>query len=113
QEAYDRYLTTGGVTSNTRPAHAFAGNVLITAKNVHIPDHLRNLYDHLLENHYIDCITGFDREILGIFSRDVLARIRERDPSWEQMVPASVEAAIKKRRLFGYTDEPATTAAAK
>jgi hypothetical protein len=83
---------------------------LITAKNVHIPDHLRNLYDHLQENHYIDSIVGFDREILGIFSRDVLARIRERDPSWEQMVPPSVAAAIKKRHLFGYT-EPATTAA--
>jgi hypothetical protein len=111
QEAFDRYLSTGGVAAHGAAyGHAFAANVLITAKNVHIPDHLRNLYDHLQENHYIDSIVGFDREILGIFSRDVLARIRERDPSWEQMVPPSVAAAIKKRHLFGYT-EPATTAA--
>ena len=46
--------------------------------------------------------------MLGIFSRDVLGRIRDKDPSWEQMVPSSVAAAIKKRRLFGYID-PAIT----
>ena len=43
-------------------------------------DNLRNLYDHLLENHYIDCIVGFNPEILSIFSRDVLRRIKEGDP---------------------------------
>src|SRR4051812_1148530 len=110
QEAFDRYLTTGGIAApGAAYGHAFAANVLITAKNVHIPDHLRNLYDHLQENHYIDSIVGFDRDVLGIFSRDVLARIREHDPSWEQMVPPSVAAAIKRRKLFGYT-EPAPTA---
>src|SRR5829696_5468262 len=103
QEAYDRYLSTGGVVAaGSHVGHAFAANVLITAKNVHIADHLRNLYDHLLENHYIDCIVGFDRDVLGIFSRDVLGRIRENDPTWETMVPPSVAAAIKRRRLFGY-----------
>ena len=76
---------------------------------MHVAPHLLNLYAHLLENHYIDSIVGFDSNVLGIFSRDVLARIRDRDPSWEQMVPASVATAIKKRRLFGYT-EPAAPA---
>jgi hypothetical protein len=103
QEAYDRYLAVGGAApSGSHVAHAFASNVLITAKNVHIVDHLRNLYDHLLENHYIECIVGFDRDVLGIFSRDVLARIRENDPTWESMVPPTVAAAIKRRRLFSY-----------
>ena len=77
-----------------------------------IAPHLRNLYDHLLENHYIDCITGFDAEALGVFSRDVMTRIRDRDPSWEKMVPPSVATAIKQRHLFGYTGaEPGPTAA--
>ncbi|WP_414660401.1 TonB-dependent receptor [Horticoccus sp. 23ND18S-11] len=105
QEAYDRYLSTGAVaTPGSHVGHAFAANVLITAKNVHVADHLRNLYDYLLENHYIDCIVGFDRDVLGIFSRDVLGRIRDKDPSWEQMVPSTVATAIKKRRLFGYSE---------
>ena len=40
---------------------------------------------------------------MGIFSRDVLRRIRENDPSWEEMVPKSVATTIKQRHLFGYT----------
>src|SRR5262249_39501866 len=108
QEAYDRYLSTPGVASSgAHVRHAFASNVLITAKNVYISEHLRNLYAHLIENHYIDCIVGFDPDVLGVFSRDVLSRIRDRDPSWEKMVPATVASAIKKRRLFGYTETPA------
>lgn len=104
RETFDRYLNGSG-PSSVEP-HAFASNVLITAKNLHVADHLSNLYAHLLENHYIDCIVGFDREIMGVFPRDVLRLIKERNPSWEQMVPAIVAEAIKQRRLFGYA-EPA------
>lgn len=104
QEAYDRYLSMGQapLAPGSSVRHAFAANVLITAKNVHVQSNLTNLYAHLLENHYIDSIVGFDSEILGIFSRDVLRRIKEADPSWEKMVPAPVATAIKKRGLFGY-----------
>lgn len=95
QDTYDRYLQTEGGPSSgaTSVSHAFSSGVLITAKNVQVADHLRNLYAHLLENQYLDCIVGFDREVLGIYSRDVLRRIREQDPTWEQLVPAKVAAA--------------------
>jgi hypothetical protein len=73
-------------------------------------DHLRNLYNHLLENHYIECIVGYDTSILHIFSRDVLRRLKQHDASWEQMVPESIVAAIKKRQLFGYTAPPVAAA---
>jgi hypothetical protein len=113
QEAYDKFLLTGQAVPITGSVahHAFASNVLITAKNVHIADHLRNLYDHLIENHYIACIVGFDPTILHIFSRDVLRRIKENDPTWEKMVPGAVVAAIKKRRLFEYAPPRADAAA--
>jgi hypothetical protein len=115
QEAYDRYLTTGQPTAShgTSASHAFAANVLINAKNVHIVQNLRNLYDHLMENHYIDCIVGFDPAMLSIFSRDVLKRIKEGDITWEKMVPAPVADAIRKRGLFGYVAQPAAAAIAK
>ncbi len=116
QEAYERYLAgghpAGGPGSNV-VANTFVANVLINARNVHIDDHLRNLYDHLLENHYIDCIIGFNPDILSIFSRDVLDRIKANDTSWEKMVPAPVAEAIKKRRLFGCAPTPPVLAAAK
>ena len=105
KDAYEAYVAQSefghGVSSN-----AFSSGVLINAKNVKIVDHLSNLYAHLLENHYIDCIVGFDTEILSIFSRDVLRRIKERDPTWEKMVPKPVVDAIKRRGLFGYSEAP-------
>lgn len=103
QLAYDRYLTAGHPASADQPAGSpFAANVLITAKNLQVDDHLSNLYAHLMENHYIECIVGYEKSILSIFSRDVLQRIQNRDATWETMVPPPVAAAIKKRGLFGY-----------
>jgi hypothetical protein len=105
--AFDRYLANGQpapiqAAPSLPPSNAFSSSVLITARNLIVTEHLRNLYDHLLENHYIDCIVGFDPAILDIFSRDVLQRINDGDPTWEQMVPGPVADAIKKRGLFGY-----------
>jgi len=116
QAAYDRYLDTGhhATASNYPNASSSAPyritkEVLINARNVQVVPHLRNLYEYLLENHYLECIVGFNRDILNIFSRDVLDRIKAGDSSWETMVPAPVAAAIKRRRLFGYV-APAATA---
>jgi hypothetical protein len=98
QEAYARYIIdSSGDSSN----HTGASNVLINAKNVRIAEHLSSLYAHLLENRYIESIAGFDPDILGIFSRDVLKKIKGEDATWEQMVPAPVAQAIKRRGLFG------------
>jgi hypothetical protein len=105
KDAYEMYIAQGNEAHGS-PLNAFSSSVLITAKNVRIVDHLSNLYAHLLENHYIDSIVGFDAGILEIFSRDVLRRIKEKDPSWEKMVPAKVAEAIKRRGLFGYSDVP-------
>ena len=110
QVAYDRYIATGQPTAAAGASaanHTFAAGVLINAKNLQVVDHLRNLYAHLLENHYIDCIVGYDLNTLSIFSRDVLQRIKNGDDAWERMVPDPVAEAIKKRRLFGYTERPA------
>ena len=89
-------------TNITGGGHAFSSNVLVHARNVHVSPHLQNLYAHLLENHYVDSIVGYDSDILSIFSRDVLRRLKENDATWEDMVPAPVAQAIKTRGLFGY-----------
>ena len=101
-EAYERYILESSGTDAS--LQSFAPNVLISAKNVRIVDHLASLYTHLLENHYIDCIVGFDTNILSIFSRDVLKKIRDNDLRWEKMVPIPVADAIKRRGLFGDAD---------
>jgi hypothetical protein len=105
QDAYERYVS-GNTDARGLQVGPLTSHVLINAKNVKIVDHLSNLYAHLLENHYIDCIVGFDTDILNIFSKDVLKRIKDKDPSWENMVPKPVVDAIKRRGLFGYSSKP-------
>jgi len=102
---YERYLREGNALDlGSGESHVpdFAANVLVTARNVQVSERLRNLYAHLMENHYIDCIVGFNPDILDIFSRDVLRRLQSNDASWERMVPQPVVEAIKRRKLFGY-----------
>jgi hypothetical protein len=100
REAYERYIVESRNSGET--AQSAAPSILITAKNVRVDDRLASLYSHLLENHCIDSIVGFDTNILGIFSRDALKRIRDHDVIWEDMVPKSVAIAIKRRGLFGH-----------
>ena len=105
KDAFERYLAaaSGEVpTTVSGGGHAFSANVLINARNVHVPANLQNLYAHLVENDYIDSIVGFDQDILGINSRDVLRRIKDNDMTWQDMVPTQVADAIKARGLFGY-----------
>jgi hypothetical protein len=102
--AYDYYRAVDnreGAAVNV-PVPFAATEDLITAENIQIEPHLRHLYAHLIENHYIESIKGFSPTIMSIYSRDVLQRISHGDASWEKMVPHPVADAIKERRLFGY-----------
>jgi hypothetical protein len=101
EEAYARYIVESAGNGTIRLS---ASEVLISAKNVRIVDRLSNLYAYLFENHYIESIVGFDANILSIFSRDVLTKIKSDDLVWETMVPVPVANAIKRRGLFGHAD---------
>ncbi len=78
---------------------------VITAENLRVAPHLQHLYTYLIENHHIHPVKGFNRDCLPIYSRDVLARIKRGDASWEKMVPAKVAAVIKERKLLGCLGE--------
>ena len=75
---------------------------LITAVNLRVAPNLRHLHSYLVENHLIESMPDFNETCLPIFSRDVLAKIRSGDPSWETMVPKQVAEMIKDRKLFNY-----------
>src|SRR5208282_3699271 len=81
-----------------------ASGLLNTVENVSIPGDLHNLYRHLVERGRIKPLDNFDESVLHIFSRDVLKRIKDNDPSWEAMVPQEIADMIKSRRFFGYRE---------
>ena len=75
---------------------------LLTVQNLKVAANLQNLYDHLVENHFIEGLEGYKPEYLSIFSRAVLKLIQSGDPAWETMVPPVVVEMIKNGRLYGY-----------
>lgn len=74
---------------------------LVTAENYPVPPHQKHLYAYLLENRHIRPIPTFNRDLVHIRRRDVLARMAAGDASWEQEVPAPLVELIKKHGLFG------------
>lgn len=87
------------------PAQQQGSEDLMRAENVPIPEGVKFLYRHLLDNGQIVDIEGYRPDILHIFSTDVLARIENGGKDWEEMVPERVAELIKKDCLFGYPSE--------
>jgi hypothetical protein len=77
--------------------------VLETVESIEMPDQQRHLYRHLVDRGRIRQLDNFDEQVLHIFSRDVLSRIKNGDSSWETMVPSHIAEVIRQRGLFGYT----------
>jgi hypothetical protein len=76
---------------------------LTTIHNMDVPERVTHLFKHLMESGYIEQIDKVHREYLGIFSRSILAKIRNHDATWEKMVPPQVAECIKKNHFFGFT----------
>ncbi len=73
-----------------------------TSQSVKIHPRLQPLFDYLMFNKRIIDIENYDPEILQIFSRDVLRKIREGEEDWDRALPAYVDNIIRDKRLFGY-----------
>jgi len=74
---------------------------LITAGNLRVAPHLRHLHAYLMENRFIEGMRDYDEKSLPIFSREILAKIRAGDATWEAAVPPQVARIIRERKLFG------------
>lgn len=67
---------------------------------VSIAHNLRHLYEHLRENRYLRPLNSINHDYLSIYSHEVLAKIRQRDWDWQDMVPPQVAKLILQRELF-------------
>ena len=75
---------------------------LMTCKNLKIAPELEKLYGYLLDCGGINELDNYDPACLKVFSREVLKKIKNDDPSWESMVPPAVAEIIKTKAYFGY-----------
>ncbi|MBM3430074.1 MAG: TonB-dependent receptor, partial [Bacteroidetes bacterium] len=67
-----------------------------------LPKNLQGLVQYMKDNDKMTSIKEFDRDLLHIFSDDVLMKIKAGASSWEDDVPEEVAKAIKFFELFGY-----------
>jgi hypothetical protein len=84
------------------PLQETAKGPLITAETLHVAPNLQPLHDYLFKNNGIEGLQNVDKTCLPIFSRKVLAKMRQGDASWEMMVPPQVSRLIKERKLLGW-----------
>jgi len=75
---------------------------LIDYTRVDLPNNLRYLYNHLLENDFVSGIESSNKELFKIYSRDVLKQLPNGRGDWEKALPKSVSEAIINERLFGF-----------
>jgi hypothetical protein len=71
-------------------------------KDLDIHPRLKPLLDYLLNNRRVVDIQDFDREVLQIFSPEVLGMIKDGKKGWEDFLPPYVDEIIKEKELFGY-----------
>ena len=79
-----------------------ASGKVITVETMEVAPHLRHLYTHLLENHFVEGLQACNPDYLPIFAKDVLAKLQAGDGSWEEMVPPPIVRIIKDGKLFGW-----------
>lgn len=87
------------------PAMQEGSDELMNAGNLPMPEGVKFLYQHLVDNRQIIDVADFDAGILHIFSKQVLQMVQQGEAGWESMVPPKVAALIKEKCLFGYPAE--------
>ena len=84
-------------------AYPFRGETSInTVSDIVVNDLFRNIFDYLKQARRVRDIEDFDPDILSIWSREVLRKIRTGETGWEESLPTYVDKIIKEKGLFGY-----------
>ena len=74
---------------------------LLNSNNLPIHPRVRDLYNYLHSNGRIQDL-DYNSDVLGIFSKDILMKIKSCETgSWEASVPKGVADIIKEKSLFG------------
>ena len=82
---------------------------LTTVENLEVPPNLRHLYAHLVENKFIQNITGYNPEALKIYSSELLAKIHAGDENLDRFIPPPIFEAIRAKKLFGWRQKQSAT----
>lgn len=110
-QSQDRLLASFGevFTEKVRfyiyPSYQEGSSETMIAGGLPVPEGLKFLYQHLLDNRQIIDIEKHDPALLHIFTKEVLDLLKNTQPGWEEKVPKRVAKMVKENYLFGYPVE--------
>ena len=78
---------------------------IITLQNFPISDALRHLFEFIKASGFMVDVEGYHKELLGIFSNNVIQQLKKGEAGWEEYVPPLVADFIKANCLFDYPCE--------
>ena len=77
-------------------------NKLINSNNLQVHDNMKNLYKFFKDNNKIKDIIDYNKDLLDIFSGEVLFDIQNKNDGWEDKLPETISELIKEKKLFGF-----------
>lgn len=77
---------------------------LVTSKNLSIPEEVKFLYKHLLQNNYLVDVENHDPALLLIYGKEVLEAIQTGQKNWHKEVPPIIKEMITGDHLLGYME---------
>ena len=96
---------TKNVQFYTYPDQKEGTGELIDTHNLIVPDGVKFLYKHIVDNKQVVDIVDVKKQYLHIYSSDVIRLLKNDEGAWEQMVPKRVAELIKAKNLFGFPCE--------
>ncbi len=73
---------------------------IMTSNNIKVHPRMKELYKFFKYNGKVMDIIDYDPDVLHVFSRDVLKKIVNGEPGWEDTLPEGVAKIIKEKHLF-------------
>lgn len=92
------------VTVYVYPAQPENTKTLITIESIKVPDELKFLYQYLIQNGRVVDINSYHLDILHIFSKDTLKKLRAGDKEWEQRASKVIVDFVKEKEALGYKE---------
>lgn len=82
------------------PALLRGYNEMVTSKNLSVPEEVKFLYQHLLQNNFLVDVDNPDPALLLIYSKAVLESILSGRKTWEKEVPPIIREMILKNNYL-------------
>lgn len=85
------------------PALEQEGDKLIYVHNLPVPEGIKFLYQHLIENKQIVEVEGYNKDLLHIIPGNIFKAINENKGDWwQECLPGNLVTKIKEKGCFGY-----------